>query len=322
LKRARLAPGAREIAEEIFARIAEVEAALHGTGVDEVAFHEVGAFDSIADVVGVAAVLAFLEPASVSAAPPVLGSGTVRTAHGPVPVPAPATAALLAATPVRAEGRGELTTPTGAAILAVTVDTFGPMPPVRLVAQGFGAGTRELPDRPNVLRVLLGEPLGRPLAAPPQQVRLLQANVDDMSAQLVEPLIEALFAAGALDAWSTPIVMKKGRPALEISALAPVDLARAVEEAFFRNSTTIGLRTVDVGRAVLARSSTAVETRFGRVSVKLSALGGEVLAATPEFEDCRRLAAAGKVPVRVVQAEAAAAAVRLLPGGAGRTKRG
>lgn len=308
LKKARLDEDVRALAGDIFARIAEVEAKLHGTKVDRVAFHEVGAYDSIADVVGVAAAIAYLAPASIGSLPPAIGSGHIHTAHGVLPVPAPATAELLAGIPVVFDGDGELTTPTGAAILAAIVDQFGPPPPLRLRASGYGAGTKQLADRPNVLRALAGEALGVPDAAAAPEVILLEANIDDMSGELVAPLFDALAAAGAVDVWSAPILMKKGRPAVQVSALAPLEAAGAVEGAFFRNSTTLGLRRRRLERVVLARSFVKVATRYGAVRAKLAALDGEVLGAHPEFEDCRRLAARARVPVREVVAAAAAAA--------------
>jgi uncharacterized protein (TIGR00299 family) protein len=302
---------ARKLAEEIFERIAVAEAALHGVTVDKVAFHEVGAWDSIADIVGAAAALAWLEPTAITASPPVLGSGTIRTAHGLMPVPAPATAAILRGLPVLAEGTGELTTPTGAAILAVVVGSFSPPPPMRILAQGFGAGTREHEDRPNVLRVILGETLGQALPASESEVVLVAANIDDMNPQLAEPLMTALFAAGALDAWLSPIQMKKGRPAVEVSALCSHDALESVEDAFFANSTTIGLRRQVMQRTVLDRASARVTTSFGEVRVKVTSRVGVILGATPEFEDCRKLALRAKVPVRRVVAEASAAALAL-----------
>jgi uncharacterized protein (TIGR00299 family) protein len=321
LKNARLDDDARALASDIFSRIAHVEAALHGTRVDRVTFHEVGAYDSIADVVGVAAAIAWLAPISIGSLPPVVGTGRVRTAHGELPVPAPATAALLRGAPIVPEGEGELTTPTGAAVVAAVVDAFGPAPPLRLAAVGYGAGTRELADRPNVLRVLVGEPLGTAdHPAAPDVVRL-EANLDDMSPQLVAPLQDALFAAGAADVWSAPIVMKKGRPALEVTALAPPEAAADVERAFFRHSTTLGVRRQPMTRAVLARAFETVTTTYGPVRIKLGALEGEVLGAQPEFEDCRRLAARAGVPVRAVLAAATAAAHAVLSGRAPRKKR-
>ncbi|HEX7598979.1 MAG TPA: nickel pincer cofactor biosynthesis protein LarC, partial [Polyangia bacterium] len=313
LRRSRLEADCKRIASDIFERIAQAEASLHGVSIDRVAFHEVGAWDSIADVVGAAAAFAWLRPCSVSSTAPVLGSGQIHTAHGLTPVPAPATAAILTGLPVRLEGEGELTTPTGAAILAALVTKFGPPPPLRLCAQGFGAGTREISDRANVLRVLVGEPLGQVLSESAPVVMLLEANIDDMSPQLIEPLMSALFAAGAVDVWTTSILMKKGRPAWQVSALAAPEMMPAVQQAFFLHSTTLGVRRVSMERSVLSRSQATVKTRFGVVPVKLAADGGEVLGATPEFEDCRRLAGKAGVSVRTVLTEATVAASRLLP---------
>ncbi|HEY2903472.1 MAG TPA: nickel pincer cofactor biosynthesis protein LarC [Polyangia bacterium] len=314
IKRAKLDADVAALAGDIFARVAEVEAALHGSSVDRVTFHEVGAYDSIADIVGVAAAIVWLRPASIGALPPVVGTGSVHTAHGLVPVPAPATAALLRGMPMRFEGAGELTTPTGAAILAATVDSFGPPPPMRLFSVGYGAGTRELADRPNVLRALLGEPLGQVDAAAPSALTLLEANLDDMNPQLLSPLYDALLAAGAVDVWSAPILMKKGRPATTVSALVPPAALVEAERAFFLNSTTLGLRVRPVDRVTLARSFATVQTPFGAVKIKLGSLDGAVIGAQPEFEDCRRAAASAKVPVRAVLAAAAAEAERWLRG--------
>jgi uncharacterized protein (TIGR00299 family) protein len=303
--------GTKKLAGEIFERIATVEAALHGAEVDKVAFHEVGAWDSIADIVGAAAAIAWLRPSSVSSTPPLLGSGVIRTAHGLMPVPAPATTAILRGLPVLTEGKGERTTPTGAAILAAVATSFGPPPAMRLRAQGFGAGTREFADRPNVLRVILGESMGQALSPSEPEVVCLSANIDDMNPQLAEPLMSALFEAGALDVWFTPILMKKGRPALEVSALCPPSVLAATEAAFFEHSTTIGVRRQRFERTVLERAMAKVTTTFGEVAVKLAARDGRILGATPEFDDCRRLALRAKVPVRRVLAEASAAAFAL-----------
>jgi len=313
LRRAGLGAKAKKLAEDIFERIAVAEAELHGRPLDKVAFHEVGAWDSIADIVGAAAALAWLEPSAVTATPPVLGSGTIRTAHGLMPVPAPATTAILRGLPVLAEGTGELTTPTGAAILAEVVQSFGPPPPMRLYAQGFGAGTREHADRPNVLRVILGETLGQALPASQAEVVLVAANIDDMNPQLADPLLVALFAAGALDAWLSPIQMKKGRPAIEVSALCAPSTLASIEEAFFANSTTIGVRRQIMQRTCLDRAMAKVVTPYGDVRVKVVSRAGAILGATPEFEDCRKLALRAKVPVRWVVSEASAAALALLP---------
>ena len=263
---------------------------------------------------GVAAAIAWLAPVSIGSLPLVIGTGRVRTAHGEVPVPAPATAALLRGIPIVPEGDGELTTPTGAAIVAAVVDGFGPLPPMRIAAVGYGAGTRELADRPNVLRAVLGARLGRLDVSAAAEIVRLEANLDDMNPQLVAPLQDALFAAGAVDVWSTPILMKKGRPALEVTALAPPDAVPAVERAFFLNSTTLGVRARAMTRAVLARAFERVDTPFGTVRVKVGALEGQVLGAHPEFDDCQRLARRAGVPVRTVLAAATAAAHELTLG--------
>lgn len=318
LRRSQLDGSTKALASRIFDRIAEVEAKLHGVPVARVSFHEVGAFDSIADIVGAAAALSWLEPSAVTSSPPVVGTGHAHTAHGVVPVPAPATAKLLQGVPIHSEGTGELTTPTGAAILAVVTQSFGPPPPMLLVAQGFGAGTRELADRANVLRVLMGKPVGHALPPAPAETIVLQANIDDMNPQLVEPLMTALFAAGAVDVWVTPILMKKGRPAVEISALVPPAAHAAAQRAFFEHSTTLGVRATPAARAVLGRSQARVATPFGPVTVKVAALDGHIMGATPEFEDCRRLAAKAGVPVRQVVAAASVAALRLQPRRSGR----
>jgi uncharacterized protein (TIGR00299 family) protein len=322
IARAKIDSDVRALASKIFALLAEVEAALHGVKLARVTFHEVGAYDSIADVVGAAAAIAWLAPASIGSLPPVVGTGRARTAHGLVPVPAPATAALLAGVPVLPEGEGELTTPTGAAILAAVVDRFGPLPPLRIQAVGYGAGTRELADRPNVLRAVIGAPIGAADEPAAPSVTLLEANVDDMSPQLVAPLFDALFAAGALDVWSTPILMKKGRPALQVSALAPPAVVAEVQRALFRHSTTLGVRAQPLARAALGRSFARVETPYGPVRVKIGALDGEVIGAQPEFEDCRRLAARAGRPVREVLAAAAAAAHALTNGAPKRRRKG
>jgi len=261
--------------------------------------------------VGASAAIAWLAPRSIGSSAPVIGTGTVRTAHGVLPVPAPATAALLQGIAVRSEGKGELTTPTGAAILAAIVDQFGAPPPMQLRAVGYGAGTRELDDRPNVLRVLLGAPVGAALAPAADEVLLLEANIDDMSGQLLAALFDSLFAAGVLDAWATPIIMKKGRPAQQVSALVEPTRAPQVERAFFLNSTTLGIRKRLVERATLARSIVPVATPYGPVRLKVAGLDGEVIGAEPEFEDVRRRARATGVPVRRVWAAAAAMAPQL-----------
>jgi pyridinium-3,5-bisthiocarboxylic acid mononucleotide nickel chelatase len=292
----------RRRALQIFDRIAVVEARLHGVTVEDVAFHEVGAIDSIVDIVGAAAGLAWLAPARITSRRVPLGGGTVDTAHGRLPVPAPATLELLAGADVEAGGDSELTTPTGAGILAASVSGYGAMPAMRVVGVGWGAGDRQLADRPNLLRVVAG----RASAAEPIDCVVIEANVDDMNPEWCEPLTEALFAAGALDVWLTPIIMKKGRPALTVAALAAAAARDQVAAAMLRESTTIGVRFSTVTRTVLPRRKVEVDTPWGAVTVKLAG-EGDTLNAAPEYADCRRVADAAGVPIKQVYAAALAA---------------
>lgn len=297
------------LAEDIFERIAVAEAKLHGTSVDEVAFHEVGAIDSIVDVVGAAAALAWLAPASVSATPVPLGHGRVRAAHGVLPVPAPATLEIARAADMPVEDGGvamELSTPTGAAILAAIVRRWGPMPALRVAAIGYGAGDRELADRPNLLRAVIGEPVPARAAADGELVQL-EANLDDMSPELCGYVTERLFAAGALDVWWTPATMKKSRPATILGVLAPAALLDALAGVVFAETTTIGLRTTPVARRVLDRESVTVTTPYGPVVVKVARQGDAVLNAAPEYESCRVLAAEKGIPLKEIYAAALAA---------------
>jgi uncharacterized protein (TIGR00299 family) protein len=303
-----LAGDVRARALDIFERIAAVEARLHGLPVDEVAFHEVGAVDSIVDIVGTAAALAWLAPSAVTARPVPLGSGSVETAHGRLPIPAPATLELLAGAPVEAGGAdAELTTPTGAAILAASAGAYGPLPPLRVVGVGWGAGDRELADRPNLLRVVAGRPARAVVDEPAGAHVVVEANIDDMSPQLCEPLVEALLAAGALDAWLQPIVMKKGRPALLVGALCEAARQGEVAAALFRESTTLGVRHHPVGRTVLERRFVEVQTEFGAVPIKVAGDGDRPYNVAPEYEACRALARQHGVPVKQVYLAALAA---------------
>jgi uncharacterized protein (TIGR00299 family) protein len=306
LLQAPLRHGTRARALDIFDRIARAEAKLHGMTVDDVTFHEVGAIDSVVDVVGTAAALDWLAPASVSCVSVAMGHGTLTCAHGVLPVPAPAALEILRdAGGVMADGglARELCTPTGAAILASAVTRWAAAPAGRPLAVGWGAGDAELADRANALRATLLEPAA---VAPTDQVWQIDANLDDMSPELCGPASDALFAAGALDVWWTPITMKKGRPALMLSALAPADARAAVTTAILRETTTIGVRFAERTRAVLARSIREVATPYGPIAVKVAADGATVLNAAPEFEACAAAARAHGVPVKQVFAAALA----------------
>jgi uncharacterized protein (TIGR00299 family) protein len=314
----------RALALAIFERLARAEARVHRVPVERVQFHEVGAVDAVVDVVGAALLLDQLGIWRVTASPVALGAGTVRGGHGRLPVPSPAVLELLKGAPVLGGGvEAELTTPTGAAILAATVTAagssgapaagssgFGELPPMRVEAVGYGAGARDLPTLPNVLRVVVGEPRDGPAdQAADQAALLLEANVDDMSPELVPWAIERLLDAGAADAWATPVVMKKGRPALTLSVLCPPGVEAAVRAVLWRETTTLGVRRLPVRKWVLDRELVEVQVAGGRVRVKLGRDRGEVVNAAPEFEDCAAVARASGRPLKQVMAEAQARAL-------------
>ena len=303
IEHAKLTDGTRRRALDIFDRLARAEAKLHGKTVDDVAFHEVGAIDSIVDVVGTAAALDWLAPASVSCTQVAMGHGTLTCAHGVLPVPAPAALEVLReAGGVMADGGlpRELCTPTGAAILAATVTSWTAAPAGKPVAVGWGAGDADLADRANVLRVVVLETA----PARTDSVWQIDANIDDMSPELCAPAAEAVFSAGAVDVWWTPITMKKGRPALTLSALADDAAKDAVIAAILRETTTIGVRYAQLQRTVLARKTVEVQTRFGPIPVKVALDGDAVRNAAPEYEACAAAAKQFNVPVKTVYAAA------------------
>jgi hypothetical protein len=313
IEAADLPEAVRTNAVATFTRLAQVEAKVHGLAVAEIHFHEVGALDAIVDIVGVAAGLHALGIAELYASPVPLGPGWTQAAHGALPLPAPATLALLASVqaPTRpAPGPGELVTPTGAALLAQYA-TFR-QPAMRLQRISYGAGQRDL-AWPNVARLWLGEADDTGAAHPPRMVQI-DTNIDDMNPELYQAVSQRLFAAGARDVWLTPIQMKKGRPAITLSALAPCDREAGLAELILRETTTLGVRVHAVWRHEASREVRTMETVFGSVRVKLKWLGAEVLGAAPEYEDCQRLADLHGVPTRLVydtvQAQAHAQWVR------------
>ncbi len=293
-----------------FERLAVAEAAVHGSTPDEVHFHEVGALDAIADVVGGCAGLVHLGLDELVVSPVAVGSGTVNGAHGRLPVPPPAVAELLRGVPSYAgPGTSELCTPTGAALLTTHATSFGPQPPMTVHAIGVGAGGRDPGSHANVLRLLVGDPshahgTGAPL--------LLEANVDDMDPRLWPNVIAALLAAGASDAWLTPIMMKKGRPAHTLTALVAADRADAVRAEVFRQTSTIGLREIAIGKTALDRRVRTVQVGGHDVRVKLALHNGVVVNAQPEYEDVALAAAASGRPAKEVLADAVAASRHLL----------
>ncbi len=290
IDRSGLPAAVRERASAILRRLAEAEARVHGVPIEAVHFHEVGALDTVVDVVGAAAGLDALEVERVYVSALPLGGGSVETAHGRLPVPAPATAELLRGFRVFDNGvRAELVTPTGAAVLTALAQP-APMPPMTLETVGWGVGARELAI-PNLLRVLVGrvdDPAGAP--ADVETLATVETTIDDMSPQLYEPLMEQLFAAGALDVHLTPVIMKRSRPGVVVAALATPEGAPKLAEVLFRETTTIGVRWGEVRRTRLPRELVRLETAWGPITFKVSRLAGRPVTVTPEFEEVRRIA--------------------------------
>jgi uncharacterized protein (TIGR00299 family) protein len=298
---------ARATALAIFARLAEAEGRVHGIAADAVEFHEVGALDAIVDVVGAALGLAHLGVEAVYASPLPMGQGRVQAAHGALPIPAPAVVELLRGRPVRLEdGTAELVTPTGAAIVAA-VARPETVPELRVHAVGYGAGDRTLADRPNLLRIVVGEAVA---AAGADEVVVIETTIDDLSPQLYEHVLERLLAAGARDAFLVPVTMKKSRPGTMLRVLAaPADRER-LAGIVFAETSTIGLRWTTWQRTVLPREERTVETPWGAVRVKLARAPDGTVNVAPEFDDCRRLATERGVPLKRVHQAALAAALR------------
>jgi len=292
-----------------FRRVAEAEAAVHGTTIEKVHFHEVGAIDSIVDIVGAHWALDALGVDRVEASPLPLGSGTIKCAHGVIPVLAPATALLVRGVPTYGgDIEGEVLTPTGAALITHMAQAFGPVPAMTVEAIGLGSGTRDVADRANVLRVFLGEVSDA--AAPIETVCVIETNVDDMSGELLPPLLQDLLRAGARDAFLTPIVGKKGRPGTIITALCDEAKSAEVARVFFSASTTLGIRMRSEQRICLDRTWKVAQTPYGPVKVKIGSYDGTTTVTAPEFEDCRRVAEEAGVAVRRVYEAALAAAVK------------
>jgi uncharacterized protein (TIGR00299 family) protein len=286
----------------VFERIAIAEAAVHGTEVADVHFHEVGAWDSIADIVGVCLALENLQVDRIVANPPPLATGTIQTAHGTMPLPAPATLKLLEGWPVRTGPHGrECTTPTGAGLLAALAEP-GPMPTMKILKTGTGAGTRNPDDAPNILRMVLGKESSASSSL--NSVEVLEAQVDDLPGEHLPPLINALLGAGAVDAFAIPILMKKGRSGLLVTALTSKEKVDAVIDAMIRHGSTFGVRRYSAERTVLDRWHETVETPHGSIRVKIGALDGEILHTAPEFEDVQARAHESGQPAPTIHAAA------------------
>lgn len=291
-----------ERAKRIFKALARAEARVHGTTMDRVHFHEVGAVDAIVDIVGTCLALEYLKIEQVFSSPLNLGSGQLECLHGMLPVPAPATAWLLKGARVyQNELTGELVTPTGAAILAVLSAGFGPLPEMVIESVGHGTGSRNL-ETPNILRALVGK--GSASNEQVEDAVLLETNIDDMNPQIYQHLLDGLKEGGALDVWMTPIYAKKNRPGIILSALVPPEKELSAVDIIFRETTTAGIRRRAVARYLLPRESIVVRTRFGPVRGKRFLRGGGAVRFQPEYRDCRRLARAQNMPLWLVQEEA------------------
>jgi hypothetical protein len=316
---ANLAPRVAERASAIFQKLGEAEARIHNVPVEKIHFHEVGAVDAIVDIVGAAIGFELLGLEGFACSALNVGGGRVDTAHGNLPVPAPATADLLRGAPSYSTGiERELVTPTGAAIVSTLATEFGPLPAMVTQAIGYGAGGADLKEQPNVLRLFIGESAAKQDAAKwghaEECVSVIEANIDDMNPQIYGYFVERALAAGALDVFATSVQMKKNRPGQLLTVLCEPSVAERLIDLIFRETTTIGVRIHKAHRRTLERESVPVETRFGTVRVKVSRgfaadgsgrANGTILNAAPEYEDCQRLAREKNVPLKQVLAEAA-----------------
>jgi uncharacterized protein (TIGR00299 family) protein len=283
----------------VFVKLGEAEARVHGTTIDEVHFHEVGAVDSIVDIVGSVIGISALGIEKIYSSAPSLGKGFTRSAHGIIPVPAPATLELLKGIPVRqTEIESELVTPTGAAIVSTLADGFGPAPEMVVEKIGYGAGDRDLAEQPNLLRIYLGTARHN---YERDTVKVIETNIDDMSPQVYDLLIDKLLGIGALDVFLTPILMKKSRPAVMLTALVDSPHLQEVCDCILAETTTLGVRIYEADRKKLSREIIEVETEYGKVRAKLGKMGDQVVKILPEYEDCKRLAREKNVPIMKVQ---------------------
>ena len=299
IRRSSLSAASQDRAAHLFERLADAEAAIHNTPIERVHLHEVGALDSIIDIVGAVFGLEWFGIEDVVASALNVGGGTVKCAHGVFPVPAPATARLLADVPVYGNGTSELVTPTGALLVTEYARSYGPLPPMRIDAIGYGAGDRDPQDTPNVLRIFRGERTDR-LAG--ERVVQIECEIDDMNPQLFGPLMDRLSEAGALDVFYAAVQMKKNRPGTLVTIVAPPAQREAITGVLFAHSTTIGVRYQEMQRDTLEREMRSIDTPLGPVRFKVATRAGRILNAAAEFDDCARIAAEHGLPIKEVQA--------------------
>jgi uncharacterized protein (TIGR00299 family) protein len=301
-----LSASVKERAQAIFQRIGDAESKIHGIPIETVHFHEVGAVDSIVDIIGACIGLEALGIEQIISSPLHVGSGTFNCAHGTYPVPGPATTEILKGVPIYSkEIEGELVTPTGAAIIATLASSYGNLPAMKVEQVGYGAGTRSYPKFPNVLRAIIGEMEVTSIDDTPAAITVIEANIDDLNAQVFGHLMEKALQAGALDVFYTPVQMKKNRPGVLVTLLCrPEDRAR-MTDLLFRETTTLGVRYRDEQRAILRREHVTVETAFGAIRIKVARdEGGHVVNYAPEFDDCQAAAERHQAAIREVQASA------------------
>jgi len=321
IDKSQIAPQVRERACAIFERLGRAESYVHDAPLEKIHFHEVGAVDAIVDIVGACVGFDALGIAKFASSPLNVGGGTVKMAHGILPVPAPATARLLQGAPTYSSGvQKELVTPTGAAIVATLCDSFGPQPAMTVSSIGYGAGTLDLAHQPNVLRIMIGEAAEKSVPAGAggfaEEISVIEANLDDMNPQIYGHFQERALSGGALDVYTTPVQMKKNRPGTLLTVLCKPEDRHKLMDLLFAETTTIGARTYNAQRCVLPRASVTVTTSFGDVRVKVASVNGHIRQATPEYEDCRALAVEKNVPLQRVIGEAMRvfAATERMPG--------
>jgi pyridinium-3,5-bisthiocarboxylic acid mononucleotide nickel chelatase len=305
LTRSQLAPQVRDRATDIFQKLGEAEARVHDVPLEKIHFHEVGAVDAIIDIVGACIGFHALGIEKFACSPLNVGGGTAKMSHGVLPVPAPATAALLQGKPTYSNGvQRELVTPTGAAIVATLCDHFGPQPPMTVQSIGYGAGTADLEGQPNVVRIMIGQSAEKIVAGFDEEISVIEANLDDMNPQIYGYFLERALAAGALDVYTTPVQMKKNRPGTLLTVLCNPQDAGALTTLIFSETTTFGVRSTTAQRRILPREHVSVSTTYGEVRIKLSRINGRIQHAAPEFDDCRKLAVEKNVPLQKVITEA------------------